>query len=150
MRVTIVTDSHWSVTVGKSYDVLEVDILLGQASDLQVMFRVIGDGGDVQYISSSIIGMIPGFSTEHAIFPMAAFLDIPPGWMLEVRESLCSLGPREINKPAYRGVCSFWEDFYDSVGDARRVLAILLRERYPESYKRFRLRYGDAEGEPGR
>jgi hypothetical protein len=143
MRVTIATSSHWSVTIGKDYDVLEVDILLDRDSDERVLFRVVGDDGNIQYISSSIVEMVPGYSTPQAIFPAVAFLDIPPGWVLEIRDRICSIGPREITGAGYRGICSFWEDFYDSVGDAKWVVASLLRERHPECYKRFRSWYGD-------
>jgi len=95
MRITITADSHWLVTVGNSYDVLEIDFFMSGDPE-QVMFRVVSDEGDIQYISSSIVDKIHGNATRHKIVLSATYLDIPSGWVLVVCDGICSIGPPEI------------------------------------------------------
>jgi hypothetical protein len=139
MNIKIVVKLDWEVTPQQDYEVLELDIVWKAAPGELVYFRIVGDSGRVEYVPYKIVT-----TSTYKRDIESCLLCIPLGWIVDLKFGLiCTIGPQELSRAGYRGPGSFWEDFYDNEGEARLILARLLKERDPESYIRYVNYYGD-------
>lgn len=149
MRITIAANtcqaadgcvSKYSLTVGASYEVLEVSVLTNCTRDRRAVFTVIDDDGFPAWVP--VVLVVAGPDGRELLF------DVPAGWVFELHPegNGCTVSERAISLSGYQGPGSFWEDFDRCAEEGTRacdILRELLRVHYPESFQRFLKAHGE-------
>lgn len=126
---------QYALSVGHGYGVIQVDIFLDKSEDECIYFRVVDDEGMVNYVPIVLCSIRP----EEVYLNGEVQIELPEGWVVQENEDGSkSFLPIEFSKKKYKARYSFWEDFYDSEGEAENVVGKVLQKLYPEEYKKYR------------
>lgn len=119
------TGRLFSVTIGKSYDILSLQFDKEKDGKLYSMYVIIDDDYSIYYIPSETLRI--------------GRISIPDGWVVEENEVMLVIEPKEWNDNYYKGEFSFWEDFHDDKENAIFEFIKVLQKQNIEVPPQYRL-----------